>query len=282
MTQQGDSTRSRGETRSVDVDGVRYAYRELGLRSGVPLVALTHLGATLDGWDPAVLDALGEHRRVVAIGYRGVGSSTGRVHDSIEAMATDAVAVIRALGYDTVDLLGMSMGGMVAQAVAAQAPDLLRRVVLAGSGPAGGPGLSEMTRVTWTTTARALATFRDPKELLFFTRTDTGRAAAKDYLARLRLRTTDREPAAGPGVFRAQLAAVRRWATSGPVDLSALAGRTLLVHGEADRMVPVGNLWALARLVPDAPTVIYPDSGHGAPFQNHRAFVATVSDFLAH
>lgn len=268
-------------TRSVATADASFAYRELGPREGgVPLVVLTHLGANLDGWDPRVLDGLAEDRRVIALGYRGVGDSTGQVRDSIEDMATDAVAAIRALGHERVDLFGLSMGGMVAQALAAQAPGLIDRLILAGAGPAGGPGLAGMTRVFVTTTARAVTTLQDPKTLLFFTRTATGKRAAQQYLARLKERTTDRERAVAAGVLRAQLAAVHRWGTQEPADLSASPGPALIVHGAADRMVPPANAAALAGRLPAATVTVYPDSGHGVVFQNHAAFVVSARGFL--
>ncbi|GLI00143.1 alpha/beta fold hydrolase [Phytohabitans aurantiacus] len=137
-------------TRTVAAAGAVFAYRELGPQAGVPLVVLTHLGANLDNWDPRLVDGQAQERHAIAVDYRGVGDSTGRVRDSIEEMA----AVVRALGYERVDVLGLSMGGMVAQAIVAQAPELMERLVLAGSGPAGGPGLTDMTGVTVTTVLR--------------------------------------------------------------------------------------------------------------------------------
>lgn len=141
-------------TRTVAAAGAVFAYRELGPQAGVPLVVLTHLGANLDNWDPRLVDGLAQERHVIAVDSRGVGDSTGRVRDSIEEMAVDMAAVVRALGYERVDVLGLSMGGMVAQAIVAQAPELMERLVLAGSGPAAGPGLTDMTGVTVTTVLR--------------------------------------------------------------------------------------------------------------------------------
>ena len=275
----GESYRH-AETRVVHAAGVDLAYRELGPRTGVPLVALTHLGANLDGWDHRVIDGLARDRRVVAVGYRGVGDSAGRVRDSIDEMAQDAIAVIRALGLDRVDLFGLSMGGMVAQAVIAQAPELVERLILAGSGPAGGPGLTAMTGVMVRSTVRATVTFTDPRVLLFFTRTAAGKTAARDYLSSLSERGADREKAVPLGVLRAQLAAVHAWGSQEPADLSRYSGPTLIVHGDGDRMVQQENADALARRLPGAVVTMFPDSGHGVVFQNHRAFVADAGAFL--
>lgn len=260
--------------------GAKFAYREFGTQAGIPLVVLTHLGANLDSWDPRIVDGLAEDRHVIAVGYRGVGDSTGHIRDSIEDMAEDMVAVIRALGYDRVDMFGLSMGGMVAQAIAERAPELIDRLILAGSGPVGGPGLTEMTRITISISLRAVLTFQDPKVLLFFTRTSAGKKAAREYLARLKERTTARDKAVTPGVYRAQLAAVRRWGRHQPAALSQFTGPVLIVHGDSDRMVPPANTNALSRQLPTSSVTVFPDSGHGVAFQNHRAFVDAARDFL--
>jgi pimeloyl-ACP methyl ester carboxylesterase len=188
--------------------------------------------------------------------------------------------VIRALGHDRVDMFGLSMGGMVAQAVAAQAPRLIDRLILASAGPAGGPGLTAMTAVMVRTVLRAGLTVNDPRALLFFTPTTEGKHAAHAYLARLKERTTGRDKPVAPGVYQAQLAAVRQWGTQEPADLTAFTGPVFIVHGDSDRMVPPANATALARRLPGAAVTVYPDSGHGVVFQYHREFVAGARDFL--
>ncbi|MBO3731535.1 alpha/beta fold hydrolase [Glycomyces niveus] len=281
MSEPHTALRHRGApTRTIAVAGTSFAYRELGPRTGVPLIALVHLGANLDNWDPRIVDGLAQDRRVIAVDYRGVGDSGGRVRASMEEMAADMVAVIRALGHERVDLFGLSMGGMVAQAVIAQAPQLVDRLILAGSGPAGGPGLTDMTRVTIAGTLRAAIMFKDPKTLLFFTRTPAGRQAARAYLKRLKERTNGRDKAVTAGVFRAQLAAVHQWGAQAPADLSRFTGPVLIVHGDSDLLVPPANASALARHLPTATVTMFPDSGHGVAFQNHYAFVDAARDFL--
>lgn len=267
-------------TRTIAAAGTSFAHRELGPRTGVPLIALVHLGANLDNWDPRIVDGLARDRRVIAVDYRGVGDSAGSVRASFEEMAADMVAVIRALGHERVDLFGLSMGGMVAQAVLAQAPQLIDRLILAGSGPAGGPGLTDMTRVTLANTLRAAIMFKDPKTLLFFTRTPVGRQAARAYLKRLQERTNGRDKAVAPEVFRAQLAAVHQWGAQEPADLSRFTGPVLIVHGDSDLLVPPANATALARQLPTATVTMFPDSGHGVASQNHYAFVNAARDFL--
>lgn len=281
MSQQG-TTQSYADapTRMIAASGAVFAYRELGPQTGVPLVLLTHLGANLDGWDPRVVDGLARDRRVIAVDYRGVGDSTGRVRTSIGEMADDVVALVQVLGHDRVDMFGLSMGGMVAQAVAARAPRLIDRLILASAGPAGGPGLTAMTAVMVRTVLRAGLTVNDPRALLFFTPTTEGKHAAHAYLARLKERTTGRDKPVAPGVYQAQLAAVRQWGTQEPADLTAFTGPVFIVHGDSDRMVPPANATALARRLPGAAVTVYPDSGHGVVFQYHREFVAGARDFL--
>ena len=164
-------------TQAVDVGGTTFAYRDLGPRTGTPVVFLNHLAAVLDNWDPRVVDGIAAHRRVITFDNRGVGASQGRTPSSIAEMAKDAVAFIRALGFDQVDLLGFSMGGFVAQVIAEEQPDLVRKIILAGTGPAGGEGIDKVTLLTYLDVARGAVTFRDAKYYLFFTETANGRSA---------------------------------------------------------------------------------------------------------
>ena len=159
----------------------------------MPVVFLTHLAAVLDNWDPRVVDGIAAQHRVIAFDNRGVGASGGSTPDTIEAMAKDTVAFIRALGLEKVDLLGFSMGGMIAQLIAADEPQLVRKVILAGTGPAGGDGITNVTRIAHLDTLRGLLTLQDPKQYLFFTRTPEGRRAGKEFLARLKERTQNRD-----------------------------------------------------------------------------------------
>ncbi|MFC9855858.1 alpha/beta fold hydrolase [Streptomyces prasinus] len=154
-------------TRSVSVQGVDFVYRQLGPEGGVPLILLHHLTAVLDNWDPRVIDGLAARRQVIAFNNRGVGASGGSTPDTIEAMARDVVLFIRALGFEQVDLLGLSMGGFIAQVIAAEEPQLVRRVVLAGTGPAGGPGIDKVTALTLRDILKGFLTRKDPKQFLF-------------------------------------------------------------------------------------------------------------------
>lgn len=267
-------------TRTVTIEGDDIVYRELGPARGVPIVALNHLGANLDDWDPRVADGLAADRRVILLGYRGVGRSGGRARTSIDEMASDAIAVIRALGFAKVDLLGLSMGGMVAQRLLVQAPELVERLILVSTGPEGGPGLVDMTRVMVGGSARATLSFRDPKSSLFFTRTAGGRAAAQSYVARLKERANDRDKAVAPGVLRAQLSAVHAFGQLPLPERSTFKGPVLLLHGEDDLLVPLANAAVLAQVFPNASLTVFPDAGHGVVFQHHNEVVAAASAFL--
>jgi pimeloyl-ACP methyl ester carboxylesterase len=267
-------------TRTLSAGGVEFAYRQLGLGTGVPVVFLTHLAAVLDNWDPRVVDGIAAKHRVITFDNRGVGASSGSTPTTIEEMARDAVTFIRALGFDQVDLFGFSMGGMIAQVIAQQEPQLVRKVILAGTGPAGGEGIDKVTRITYLDTARALLTRQDPKQFLFFTRTANGRRAGKQFLARLQERTKDRDKAISVGSFRAQLKAIHRWGQQQPANLAGIRQPVLVMNGESDKMVPSKNTVDLDRRLPDSQLVLYPDAGHGGVFQFHEDFVGRALEFL--
>jgi len=268
-------------TRTILTAGAEIVYRELGSEhtDGVPLVGLTHLGANLDSWDPEFVDPLAAGRRVILLSYRGVGGSTGEVRDRFEDMAADVIATIQALGLTRVDLFGLSMGGMVAQAVLEQAPDLVDRVLLAGTGPRGGPGLARMTGVFVRGLARGLVTFTNPTSLLFFTRTRNGKRAAREYQARVKRRIAGRDRPVSLVVLRAQLRAVKHWGQQRP-SAQRFPGPVLVLHGDSDRMVPLANAAVLRDRFPHARVREFPDSGHGVVSQNRRTVADLVGRFL--
>jgi pimeloyl-ACP methyl ester carboxylesterase len=281
MTPRQAATRLRdAETRTVLLDGAEIVCREVGASDGIPLVALNHLAANLDNWDPRIIDPLAADRRVILIGYRGVGRSGGRVRTSIEEMAADAIAATRELGLDRFDLFGQSMGGMVAQEIVAQQPGLVDRLILASSAPAGGPQVVEMTRTMLLGILRAALDRANPTASLFFTRTAGGTQAGREYLASLRERVTDRDTAVSPRVLRAQLAAVHRWGQRPRAGTSQFNGPVAILHGDSDRMIPVANATALAQVFPAASVTVFPDSGHGAVFQHHLDVVVAARAFL--
>ena len=269
------------QTRTITAGGVDFAYRELGEKNpGVPVVFLIHLAAVLDNWDPRVVDGFAAKRRVIAFDNRGVGATTGAPATSIEQMARDAITFIKAISPGQVDLFGFSMGGMIAQEIALMEPQLVRRMIIAGTGPAGGEGISKVARVTYLDMLRGFLTHQDPKQFLFFTRTPGGIRAGKEFLGRLKERAQNRDKDITVTALRAQLKALRRWGLKEPEDLSRIRQPVLVANGDSDRMVPSKNTNDLARRLPNSELIIYPDSGHGGVFQYHADFVPKALEFL--
>jgi pimeloyl-ACP methyl ester carboxylesterase len=269
-------------TKTITANGVTFAYRELGKQNGgTPVVFLVHLAAVLDNWDPRIMDGIAAKHHVIAFDNRGVGASSGSPSNSMEQMADDAIAFIKAMGLQQVDLLGFSMGGMIAQEIVLKEPKRIRKMILAGTGPAGGEGISSVAGVANYDLLRGLLTGQDPKQYLFFTRTSNGIEAGKAFLARLLERTEQRDKDISVSAYIAQLQALRAWGQKSPADLSVVKQPVLVVNGDDDRMVPTVNTHDLARRLPNSKLIIYPDAGHGGIFQFHADFVSSALAFLA-
>ncbi|MFF8322434.1 alpha/beta fold hydrolase [Streptomyces bobili] len=271
---------AKAPARTVTAGGVTYAYRELGPKGGIPVVFFVHLAATLDNWDPRIIDPVAKGRHVITFDNRGVGASTGQVPDSVEAMADDAYAFISALGFDTIDVFSFSLGGFIAQALVVKHPELVRKLVLTGTGPKGGKDIEKVARVTYWDILRATLTRSDPKEFLFFNRNPTGKAAARAFVNRLGERTVDRDAKIKTKAFQTQLKAIKKWGRSTPDDLSKVTHPTLIANGDNDRMVPSVLSGDLHRRIKDSELIIYPDSGHGGIFQYHEEFAPVAVEFL--
>jgi pimeloyl-ACP methyl ester carboxylesterase len=265
---------------SIAAGGTTFAYRDLGPRSGVPLILLNHWGAVLDNFDPRIVDGLSSKHRVIATDYRGIGASGGTAPVTVDEMARDAIAMIRALGFEKVDLLGFSLGGFVAQDITLKAPDLVRKLILTGTGPAGGEGIDKVGPVSWPLIIKGLLTLRDAKFYLFFTSTANGRQAAKSFLKRLKERKISRDKGPTPRAFLRQLKAITAWGQQAPQDLGSIRIPVLIANGDNDIMVPTSNSIDMARRIPGAQLTIYQDAGHGGIFQNHADFVRKASSFL--
>ncbi|WP_182379374.1 alpha/beta hydrolase [Nocardioides sp. WS12] len=268
-------------TKTITIDGTSFAYRELGTPGGVPVVFLHHFTAVLDDWDPRIIDGVASQHHVIAFDNRGVGSTGSRVPNDLEQMGADAIAFIRALEYDQVDLFGFSLGGAVAQMVALEEPGLVRRMVLAGTGPRGGGGIWKMPFIVGGAYAKAFATRKDPRHFLFFPRNAEGKTAAKEYFARLDERTGDRSKPVSRQAAVAQLRAITTGGLHAPDDLSTIKAPVLVANGDHDLMVASEHSADMARRFPEARLVVYPNSGHGGVFQHHREFVPEVLAFLA-
>ncbi|EAQ25908.1 hypothetical protein ROS217_06164 [Roseovarius sp. 217] len=268
-------------TQVITAAGTRFAYREVGPRGDTPLVLLNHWGAVLDNFDPRIIDGLATRHHIIAVDYRGIGASGGSAPLTIDEMARDAIALIRALGQSSVYLMGFSLGGMVAQDVVLKAPDLVRKLILTGTGPAGGEGISKVGAVSLPLILKGIFTFRNPRTYLFFTSTANGRNAAKAFIARTKERKTGRDKGPTPRAFLRQLKAIHAWGRQLPQDLTRIRIPVLVANGENDIMVPTLNSHDMARRIPGAELVIYPDAGHGGIFQYHAQFVPTALAFLA-
>lgn len=266
--------------KSITVGGISYAYRELGPKEDIPVIFFVHLAATLDNWDPRMVDPIAEQRHVITFDQRGVGASTGVVPGTIEEAADHAYEFITALGYEKVDIFSFSMGGMIAQDLAVKHPDLVRRLVLTGTGPRGGKDMDKVVGVTYLDLVRSILTRSDIKEFLFFNRDDRGKRAAKAFVARLSERTVDRDKSISTKAFQTQLKAIQRYGRSAPSDLSKLTQPTLIANGDNDRMVPSVLSTDLHRRITGSELVIYSDSGHGGIFQYHHQFAPVAVEFL--
>ncbi len=278
-----EPTHQTAPTRFVDAAGVRFAYRRFGRPGGVPLVLNMHFTGTMDHWDPLVTDGLAANREVILFDNAGVSSSSGKVPGSAEEMAANAAFFIEALGLSKVDVLGFSLGGMVSQALALLKPDLVRRLVLVGTGPRSGEGMATLT-------PQAQAAFGgqydNPDEVwlkVFFTPSAASQAAGRTFLERFRLRESDRDPEVDEAAAAAQLAAIGKWGAPS-IDpftyLRAITQPTLVINGGHDVIVYSVNSLILQQNLPNAQLILYPDANHGAQYQYPALFVADVARFL--
>jgi pimeloyl-ACP methyl ester carboxylesterase len=266
-------------TRYVESRGIRFAYRRLGPSRGTPLILLQHFSGNIDAWDPAVVNALAANRPVIAFDNAGVGRSTGQTPDNVAAMAGDAVTFINLLGLAKVDLLGFSLGGCVAQQIAAEHAPLVRKMILVGTAPKGG----EEHLLATLQEAFAQTDAPDPRLPLFFTKSSASQSAGLAFLKRVKARAEDRDTENGSAVTDPQANAVITWcATPDPEHaiLRAITQPALVVSGSHDTMVPADNAYAMFKALSNAQLILYPDSGHGALFQHHALFVSHVRTFL--
>ncbi len=279
--QGGNYTYATVPTQFVEANGIKFAYRSYGKEGDIPVVYFNHLTADLDNCDPRIMDAIAANRHIISFDYRGVGATTGKQGTSIPDMAKDAIAFIHALGYKQVDIVAFSMGGFIAQELLLVEPTLARKIILAGTGPRGGEGVSDVVGLTYKDIFKGIFTFRDPKFYLFFTQNKVGKDAARDFLKRLKERTENRDKKVKLSVLKKQLKAIKDWGNDKPADLSVFKHPVLVANGDHDRMVPTPLSYDLAKRFPNAePVVIYPNSGHGGIFQYHEEFLKKAIPFL--
>jgi pimeloyl-ACP methyl ester carboxylesterase len=277
-------THQTAPTQFVEANGIRFAYRRFGKPGGVPLVFNQHFTGTMDHWDPAVTDGFAKDREVILFNNAGVSSSSGEVPARIEKMGANAVAFIKALGLTKVDVLGFSIGGFVAQEIALQAPDLVRRLVLVGTGPRGGEGMA-----TLTPEAQEIfgASYDEPDHLwlrVHFTKSEKSQAAGREFLERFRLRAENRDPEVNEKVAPAQIEAIGEWGAPREKSfeyLKSIRQPTLVVNGGKDVIIYSVNSFILQQQLPNAQLILYPDANHGSQYQYPELFVRHVSMFLS-
>jgi pimeloyl-ACP methyl ester carboxylesterase len=258
---------------------VQYAYRRFGSTGGSPLLLLNYFAANLDAWDPKITDGFASYREVILLDGAGIGRSNGETPSTVGATAEGCYRFCQALGLQSFDIVGFSLGGMIAQQLAYDHPDLIRRIILLGTGPRGGEGM--------TFTELSTEDLVDPVKLLksaFFTPSEASQAAAEAYLARLSLRAAELDTPVSMAAASAQLNAIRGWGLIPSTDRYAMLARihqpTLVVHGSKDIVVPPINSFLLARNMPNAKLVLYPDANHGAQSQYAEDFLQQAQQFL--
>ncbi|MDB4871387.1 MAG: hypothetical protein JWL97_2391 [Gemmatimonadales bacterium] len=272
-------------TQFLEVKGLRYAYRRFGNGSRLPLLCLQHFTGTLDNWDPAVTDPLASGREVILFDNAGIGRSTGDVPQTMAGMTEHVFAFLDGLGIKTCDVLGFSLGGVIAQQMAQDRPSIIRRMILVGTAPRGGEDIMHLEKPS------LAKHIQDPQnrgyavlQKIFFAPTATSQAAGAAFIARLMQRTEDRDPPSGPNVAAAQIAAFREWEQfKGErfADLKGIRHPTLVVQGFHDEMIPVRNSYWLAETMPNAVLLAYPDAGHGSLFQDADSFARHAATFLS-
>ena len=277
-------THQTATTQFVEADGIRFAYRRFGKTGRVPLVFNQHFTGTMDHWDPAVTDGLAKEREVILFNNAGVSSSSGEVPTTCQGMGANAIAFIEALGLRKVDVLGFSIGGFVAQEIALQAPELVRNLVLVGTGPRGGENMA-----TLTPEAQRIfgATYEVPEEIwlkVHFSDSEASQAAGREFLKRFIRRIENRDPEVNEKVAPAQIEAIGKWGEqrAGSYEyLKTILQPTLVVNGDSDVIIYSINSWILQQNIPNAQLIIYPDASHGSQYQYPERFVRHVSMFLS-
>ena len=276
-------THQTAPTQFIKAGDITFAYRRFGKKAGVPLVLNPHILGNLDSWDPAVTDGFAQNREVVLFDNAGIGRSTGEVPSTFEDMARTAWLFVDALGLRLVDVLGFSIGSMVAQNMALLRPDLVRKLVLVGSGPRNGDGIP--------LTAESQAIFTNQYGNLddfwidgFFAPSAASQAAGRAFLKRRDLRVQDRDTPISDKVQPAQFAALQEWGRAiGErfAYLRELKMPVLVVGGKSDIIFYTINSFYLQQNLPNAQLILYPDSAHGSLFQYPQLFVDHTEMFLS-
>jgi pimeloyl-ACP methyl ester carboxylesterase len=266
-------------TEFVENGGIRYAYRRFGEQATRPLLCLGYYNSNMDAWDPVVANGLAANREVILFDNAGVGASGGDTPPTVASMARHVFAFCEALDIKTADVMGFSLGGMIAQQLALDNPTFIRRLILLATGPRGGEGM--------TFTELSPEEQADPVAFLlgaFFSPSEASQAAGRAYIRRLESRREHRDRPVSRDSAVAQLAAVREWgsipASGRYAALKGITHPALVVHGNKDVVVAPINALILAEHLPNAQLIVYSDSSHGAQYQHARLFLEHVELFL--
>lgn len=276
-------THQTAPTRFIDANGTKLAYRRFGKRGGVPLVFFQHFVGNMDNWDPAVIDGFARNREVILFDNAGVASSQGEVPKTVEGMAAHAIDFLNALEIKKADLLGFSLGSLVAQEVTVERPELVRHLVLVGSGPRGGAGMATLTPEFQEMIKKDSGSSDQLLLDVFFTQSAASRAAGQEFLGRLHARSRERDPDVNDKVAPAQVAAFAAWGAphaDANAYLKNIRQPVLVVGGSHDIVHYPVNSFTLEENLPNAQLIMYPDSSHGAQYQYPARFVADVTAFL--
>jgi pimeloyl-ACP methyl ester carboxylesterase len=267
------------QTKYIEVDGVRYAYRRFGKAGKTPILFLEFFNSNMDAWDPLLTNGLALEHDLILFNNAGVGASGGSTPATVAEMAKDCFAFCRSLSLKEISVLGFSLGGMIAQQMALEHPEFVKRLVLLGTGPRGGEGM--------TFTELSAEEQADPVAFLlgaFFTASEASRDAGMQYLKRTESRKENRDLPVSRYSATAQLAAIREWGAipkTGRFDyLKQITQPTLIVHGNKDIVVAPVNALLLAENLPNATLIIYSDSSHGAQSQHMGLFLDHLRLFL--
>jgi pimeloyl-ACP methyl ester carboxylesterase len=266
-------------TEFVEASGIRYAYRRFGKVGKTPLLCLGYFNSNLDAWDPALTNELAQEHELILFENTGVGASAGQTPSTVAEMSEDCFAFCRELGLKAVDVVGFSLGGMIAQQMGFEYPDLVKRLILLGTGPRGGEGM--------TFTELSPEEQADPVAFLlgaFFTSSETSRNAGRQYIKRTESRKENRDAPVSHDSAVAQLAAIREWGAIPKTErfeyLKKITQPVLIVHGNKDIVVRPINALLLVENLPNATLIVYSDSSHGTQSQHKELFLAHVRLFL--